>query len=375
MSKPSRSIWFWQTILTPHMGSLAAALVKSGYDVSFVSNEIISKERLQLGWQKAKLGKARFILATNKNDIIRIVKKANKNSIHLCQGLWGNGLVSYAQKILRKRGLKYWIIIEKVDDRGWKGKLKRALYHLLFFFWQKYLEGVLAIGRGTKTWVIKRGINKTRVYPFAYFLKLPKINENKFQSNKKIKKRHYRFIFVGNLIKRKRIEILIKAVATLQLRGVIMLWIVGDGPEKARLQSLANLLLPKQVRWFGILPMPKIPEIISKTDCLVLPSIHDGWGAVTSEALMVGTPVICSNACGSSVAVKASKVGGVFISENLKSLTKILYKQYKIGKISITQRKIVSKWAKCLDANSGAKYLDLILNNTGNNLIEAPWRK
>jgi glycosyltransferase involved in cell wall biosynthesis len=121
--------------------------------------------------------------------------------------------------------------------------------------------------------------------------------------------------------------------------------------------------------------MPKIPEIISKTDCLVLPSIHDGWGAVTSEALMVGTPVICSNACGSSVAVKASKVGGVFISENLKSLTKILYKQYKIGKISITQRKIVSKWAKCLDANSGAKYLDLILNNTGNNLIEAPWRK
>ena len=120
--------------------------------------------------------------------------------------------------------------------------------------------------------------------------------------------------------------------------------------------------------------MSKIPKIISETDCLVLPSIHDGWGAVTSEALMVGTPVICSNSCGSSVAVKASKVGGVFVSENLKSLAKILRKQYKIGKISITQRKIISKWAKCLNANSGAKYLDSILNNTGKNLIEEPWK-
>jgi len=373
MSKTHRSIWFWQTMLTPHMGSLAAALAKRGYNVNFVSNTILSKERLQLGWEKAKLNKTKFILANNKTKITRIVKKAPKNSIHLCQGLRGNGLVSHTQKILRKRGLRHWIIIEKINDRGLKGILKRALYNLLFVFWKKYLEGVLAIGYGTKNWIIKRGMNKKIVYPFAYFLKSPKINEYKIQFNEKIKKRFYRFIFVGQLIKRKNIELLINAIATLKLRD-IRFWIVGDGPEKERLHALTNLLLPKQVHWFKTLPMSKIPEIISKTDCLVLPSIHDGWGAVTSEALMVGTPVICSNACGSSVVVKASKVGGVFESDDLKSLNKILLKQYKIGKISITQRKIISKWAKCLDANSGAKYLDLILNNTGKNLIKEPWK-
>jgi glycosyltransferase involved in cell wall biosynthesis len=373
MSKTHRSIWFWQTMLTPHMGSLAAALAKRGYNVNFVSNEILSKERLQLGWKKAKLSKVKFILAINKSNISSIVNKATKNSIHLCQGLRGNGLVKYTQKILRKRGLRHWIIIEKIDDWGLKGKFKRALYRLLFVYWKKYLEGVLAIGYGTKNWIIKRGMNKKIVYPFAYFLKSPKINEYKIQFNEKIKKRFYRFIFVGQLIKRKNIELLINAIATLKLRD-IRFWIVGDGPEKERLHALTNLLLPKQVRWFETLPMSKIPEIISETDCLVLPSIHDGWGAVTSEALMVGTPVICSNACGSSVVVKASKVGGVFVSEDLKSLTKILHKQYKLGKISITQRKIISKWAKCLDANSGAKYLDSILNNTGNNLINEPWK-
>ena len=373
MSKANRSVWFWQTILTPHMGLLAEALAKRGYNVTFVSNEILSKKRLELGWDKARLNKAKFILAINKNNITRIVKRAAKNSIHLCQGLRGNGLVSYTQKILRKRGLRHWIIMEKIDDRGLKGILKRALYRLLFVYWQKYLEGVLAIGYGTKNWIIKRGIDKKKIYSFAYFLKSPKINFHKIPFSEKIKKRSYRFIFVGELIKIKNIELLINAIANLHLRD-IELWIVGDGPEKERLQFLANLLLPKQVFFFGILPMSKIPKIIRKTDCLVLPSRQDGWGAVASEALLVGTPVICSNACGSSVAVKASKVGGVFASEDLKSLTKILHKQYKIGKIFIKKRKIIYKWAKCLDANSGAKYLDLILNNTGNNLIEEPWK-
>ena len=34
--------------------------------------------------------------------------------------------------------------------------------------------------------------------------------------------------------------------------------------------------------------MSKISEIINQVDCLVLPSYHDGWGAVVSEALLIG---------------------------------------------------------------------------------------
>ena len=56
----------------------------------------------------------------------------------------------------------------------------------------------------------------------------------------------------------------------------------------------------------------KIPEVICESDCLVLPSRYDGWGAVISEALMVGTPVICSDNCGAANVVTASNVGSVF---------------------------------------------------------------
>jgi hypothetical protein len=56
----------------------------------------------------------------------------------------------------------------------------------------------------------------------------------------------------------------------------------------------------------------EVPRAMAQADCLVLPSIHDGWGAVASESLMVGTPVVCSDACGVAGVVQASGVGGVF---------------------------------------------------------------
>ncbi len=373
MSKFSQQIWFWQTMLTPHMGALADSLAEYGHRVVFVANEGMSKERLIQGWQKIKLSKATIKFAKNKKTAIRFAREAPINSIHLCQGLMNNDQVGDAQRILRKRGLRHWVMIEKIDDEGWKGKVKVILYNILFSYWKKYLEGVLAIGYGTKNWIVKRGMKKSRVFSFAYFLKESKFNERKIQLRVNNKNQRYRFIFVGRLVKSKKIDLLINAIAGLKLRK-IELWIVGDGPEKERLYSLANLLLPGRVYWLGTLPMSKISKMIRQADCLVLPSSHDGWGAVSSEALIAGTPVICSNACGSSVVVKASGVGGVFLSKNQKSLTKILYNQYRIGKIFNKKRQKIAKWAKCLNANSGAKYLNLILNSNSKKLIKEPWK-
>ena len=71
-------------------------------------------------------------------------------------------------------------------------------------------------------------------------------------------------------------------------------------------ESLAASLLPNRVQWFGKFPMSEVAKKMADADCLVLPSLHDGWGAVVSEALIAGTPVICSDACGSAGVVEAS---------------------------------------------------------------------
>ncbi len=373
MIKNKISIWFWQQMVTPHMAYLAAALADRGFEVNYVANQILSDDRIKLGWAKPKLRKARLIIAVNKADFIQQALNAPDNSIHLSQGLRGNGLVGIAQKIIRKRRLIHWVMMESIDDYGFFGLIKKYLYQVLFIRWIKHLAGILAIGNNSLTWFVKRGVDRNKIYSFAYFLEEPQIKKI-IKLPKKNKNRPFRIIFVGRLIKLKRLDLLIKSVASLK-KNNIELWVIGNGPEKRRLKSLATLLLPKQVFWFGVIPIKKIPNIINQVDCLVLPSRYDGWGAVVSEALMVGTPVICSNKCGSSGAVLASGYGSVFSANNQASLINSLRKQYKKGFVKLKERQKLRKWAKYLGSASGAKYLEKIIisKNKKINLIKLPW--
>jgi glycosyltransferase involved in cell wall biosynthesis len=370
MYKKKISIWFWIEMLSPHIGALAAALAKRGFKVFYVANHGLFKERSQQGWETTNLDKVKLILASSKDDLIRLSLKVPENSIHFSQGLRGNGQIKIAQNILRKRGLKHWVIMETVDDTLWHGIIKRIIYRLLFFRWRNHLAGVLAIGQNTLSWIIARGMEKSRVYSFAYFLKGPK----NYYLSKTFKKKNtpFRFVYVGNLIKRKKIDHLIYAVAALKFEKV-ELWILGQGPEEQYLRSLADFLIPKKVKWFGVVPMSKISNIIRQSDCLVLPSRFDGWGAVVSESLMVGTPAVCSDTCGSSVIVKASGVGGVYSFNNKKAFVNILRKQYNQGKLDLKKRQKIAQWARCLGASAGAEYLDLIITNPKQAIKNIPW--
>ena len=66
--------------------------------------------------------------------------------------------------------------------------------------------------------------------------------------------------------------------------------------------------------------MSEVYQFINVADCLVLPSKHDGWGTVVSEALISGVPAICSDTCGVAEVVKLSNYGGVFKSGNIEDL-------------------------------------------------------
>jgi glycosyltransferase involved in cell wall biosynthesis len=57
----------------------------------------------------------------------------------------------------------------------------------------------------------------------------------------------------------------------------------------------------------------------------VLPSRFDGWGAVVNEALMVGTPVICSDRCGASDVIENGRNGYVFEADNADALLQRLH--------------------------------------------------
>ena len=83
---------------------------------------------------------------------------------------------------------------------------------------------------------------------------------------------------------------------------------------------------------------------------------------VVSEALMVGTPVICSTACGSAGVVGASGQGGVFNSGDRSELIDQLARAVAGGWVQEPDRIALADWATCLGAKAGAAYLANILH-------------
>ena len=76
---------------------------------------------------------------------------------------------------------------------------------------------------------------------------------------------------------------------------------------------------------------------------------------------MVGTPVICSDACGVAGVVSASGKGGVFPVNDRVRLVQLLGDQLAQGSLSEKARSQLATWATCLGSDAGAAYLENIL--------------
>ena len=101
-------------------------------------------------------------------------------------------------------------------------------------------------------------------------------------------------VTVGNLIARKRVADVIRAVALLagtspQLRLVI----VGDGPERGALEALASSLgVGDRVAFLGRLAPPAAVAAARDASLFVLPSVDEAFGVAYVEAMAAGVPAI-----------------------------------------------------------------------------------
>jgi len=104
-------------------------------------------------------------------------------------------------------------------------------------------------------------------------------------------------LFVARLIGVKRCDLLIDAVARLRERGrEVALWIAGDGAERDDLERRAA----GRATFLGNVATADLPRLYGAADVFVLPSDHEPWGAVVSEAMACGLPVVVSDHVGSA---------------------------------------------------------------------------
>lgn len=350
-------VFFWQISVTPHMFHLADSLSGLGVDVTYVAAEYVSVDREEMGWHApSPKRKLKLIVESDWKNISAIVNAAPPEAVHLVQGLRGNGGISRISALLRKLGNKQYVLIEGVDQRGLKGVFRRFLY-AFYILRDDWVSGYLAIGALTPSWLARCGANPEKIFRFRYYLPFPEeLDRTSLESP-----RAFRFIFVGQIIKRKRVDLLISALAYVTDLDFELL-VVGSGVEEKLLKDKAKYTLGERVTWLGTLPMTEVARELALADCLVLPSDHDGWGAVVSEALMVGTQVVCSSACGSSEVVRGSGSGSVFRAGDVCSLVCALRSVLLRGRLTDQERSEISDWAYELSDEFGALHLrDLIL--------------
>jgi glycosyltransferase involved in cell wall biosynthesis len=105
----------------------------------------------------------------------------------------------------------------------------------------------------------------------------------------------FRLLFVGNLLERKGVKDLLRAMTTaaVQTRS-IHLTMAGGGPVDAYRAMAATLGLSDRVTFTGWVSQEDARVLMVNSDALILPAYDEGLPLVILEALASRTPVICT---------------------------------------------------------------------------------
>jgi len=150
------------------------------------------------------------------------------------------------------------------------------------------------------------------------------VNLRKFSSSK-MSRREPLILFVGSLINRKGVDILLRAFADInQSIPQFQLAIIGDGILRTELEnSCIELGIQSKVCFLGYKQPTDVHEWMSKAKLFVLPSVEEGQGVVLLEALASGTPCVGSR-IGGIPDVITPEVGRTFTPGNSEELGKAI---------------------------------------------------
>jgi glycosyltransferase involved in cell wall biosynthesis/O-antigen/teichoic acid export membrane protein len=96
-------------------------------------------------------------------------------------------------------------------------------------------------------------------------------------------------VFLGRLSPSKRPQHALDAFGHIRRQiPEARLWVVGDGPMRAKLERSA----PDGVTFYGRVDDRKRDELVARAHVLLVPSIREGWGLVVTEAAHLGTPTV-----------------------------------------------------------------------------------
>ena len=308
-------------IVSHHQLPLAQELCKLVGEENFLFAAMQKpyQERLNNGWKKDYTDN--WII--HPNDSLESQMKFDKFWYEADVVICGERLISKMQERVDNNKICFYM-----SERWWKPpvgmlRLCHPTYLKMFLEFKqlsksKYFH-YLAIGPFAAKDMTLVTSMQGRIWQWGYFTETPTVTRNtdSIEYSKPVS-----ILWVGRMIKCKRVDLLINALHRLKSEGkVFRLTLLGEGPEREWLQSLSDKLLGEgHCTIQGFIPSDEVPALMQKHDVYVLPSnAYEGWGAVVNEAMSAGCAVIASDKTGAGASLIEHGVNGLLFksgSEN-----------------------------------------------------------
>ncbi|MEK7154112.1 MAG: glycosyltransferase [Patescibacteria group bacterium] len=141
------------------------------------------------------------------------------------------------------------------------------------------------------------------------------------------------FLMVGRLVSYKRFDLAVKVFSAIKKP----LKIVGDGPERKRLEKIARQNFSSKnlggqarsnIEFLGLVSDYKMPEIYNRAQAVIFPQVED-FGIVPLEAMASGRPVIAYRGGGALETVAEGETGIFFDEQTEISLAQAIGEYYQ----------------------------------------------
>jgi glycosyltransferase involved in cell wall biosynthesis len=220
------------------------------------------------------------------------------------------------------------------NEKQWISGLRR-LYRFLPFARSTYNKAAAIIAASSQTYA-----EFARYRDKLFFVPEPGISRSLCSDEPRVAEPGAKFelIFVGGLIPCKACDLGLRAAAPLLRNGIARFTVLGDGPERARLEQLTKTLgIEKEVSFYGWVSHEEVLRRLRSADVMVFPSVRDFGAGVVFEALAMGAVPVVADFGGpgdivhSEVGYKVALTNeSEFVAEMEKILTELAHNRDRL---------------------------------------------
>jgi N-acetyl-alpha-D-glucosaminyl L-malate synthase BshA len=232
------------------------------------------------------------------SKMVNVVKYEGLDLLHVHYAIPHASSAYMAKQILKEEGI-YIPVVTTLHGTDITLVGKDPSYEPVVTFSINQSDGVTAVSEDLKKDTFEHFAIKTDIEVIPNFIDLERF--------KKQKKEHFKkaicpldeklLVHTSNFRKVKRVEDVIHVFYQLRKEIPAKLLLVGDGPERDKMERLCrDLGTCDDIRFLG--KLEAVEEVLSVADLFVMPSEKESFGLAALEAMACEVPVLSSNAGG-----------------------------------------------------------------------------